>query len=186
MHASLRSSVRPCSLGRGRTANRAAQTRGRGSKKTVIVVDMSGSNTARRKRPVVKVGIDVYLACGLLDEYVKSLSVAIKQESGFKTTPWCGYLGNKVRATCERPIGTALTTSPVFLLELIDCQTEVIVRYGAVRKSELYPDEWTVERFVSPRDWLTNLSVLLTRATPTIVREVQTALAKAGEIPSRK
>lgn len=132
---------------------------------------------------MVEASIGVFLARGLLDDYVKSISVAIKQQTGFKTTPWSGYLGDKLRATCERPIGTALTTSPAFVLELIDGQTEVIVRYGAVRKGELYPDEWTVERFVWTRDWLTNLSVLLTRATPTIVRDLQTVLATAGENP---
>ncbi len=135
---------------------------------------------------MVEASIDVYVARGLLDDYVKSISVAIKQKSGFKSTPRYGYLGNKLRATCERPIGTALTTSPVFVLELIDGQTEVSVRYGAVRKGELHPGEWTVERFVWTPDWLTNLSVLLTRATPTIIGDVLTVLETAGEIPSRK
>ena len=135
---------------------------------------------------MVDASIDVYLARGLLDDYVKSICVAIKHQSGFKTTPWSGYLGDKLRGTCERPIGTALTRSPVLVLELIDGRTDVIVRYGAVRKGELYPEEWTVERFVWTPDWLTNLSELLTRATPTIVRDVQTVLATAGEIPSRK
>jgi hypothetical protein len=135
---------------------------------------------------VVEASIDVYVARGLLDDYVKSISVAIKHQTGFKTTPRYGYLGNKLRATCERPIGTALTTSPVFVLELIDGQTVVIVRYGTVRNGELYPEEWMIERFVWTPDWMTNLSVLLTSATPTIVRDVQTVLATAGEIPSHK
>src|SRR5207244_5365986 len=135
-----------------------------------------------RKRPVVEASIDVYVARGLLDDYVKSLSVEIKQQSCVKTSSRYGYLGNKLRATCERPIGTALTTSPVFVLELIDAQTEVIVRYGAVRNGELYPAEWNVERFGWTPDWLTNLSVLLTCATPMILRDVQAVLEKAGEM----
>ena len=73
---------------------------------------------------MVDASIDVYLARGLLDDYVKSICVAIKHQSGFKTTPWSGYLGDKLRGTCERPIGTALTRSPVLVLELIDGQTE--------------------------------------------------------------
>jgi hypothetical protein len=72
------------------------------------------------------------------------------------------------------------------VLELIDGRTDVIVRYGAVRKGELYPEEWTVERIGWTPEWLTNLSELLTRATPTIVRDVQTVLATGGEISSRK
>jgi hypothetical protein len=143
-------------------------------------------NTARRKPQVVEASVDVYKARGLLDDYVKSVSVAIKQKSGFETTPRGAYLGNTFRATCERPYGTALTTSPVFVLEVIDSHTEVSVRYGAIRKGELDPDEWTVERFVWTPDWLTNLSVLLARATPTIIGDVLTVLETAGEVPSRK
>jgi hypothetical protein len=135
---------------------------------------------------MVDTSIDVYPARGLLDDFVKSMCVAIKHQSSFKTTPWSGYLGDKLRGTCERPIGTALTRSPVLVLELIDGRTDVVVRYGAVGKGELYPEKWTVERIVWTPDWLTNLSELLTRATPTIVRDVQTGLATAGEIPSRK
>jgi hypothetical protein len=135
---------------------------------------------------MVDATIDVYPARGLLDDYVKSICAAIKRQSGFKTTPWSGYLGDKLRGTCERPIGTALTRSPVLVLELIDGRTDVIVRYGAVRKGELYPEEWTVERIGWTPEWLTNLSELLTRATPTIVRDVQTVLATGGEISSRK
>jgi len=135
---------------------------------------------------VVEASVDVYKARGLLDDYVKSISVAIKQKSGFKTTPRGGYLGNKFRATCERPNGTALTTSPVFVLEVIDSQTEVSVRYGAVRKGALQPDEWTVERFAWTPDWLADLSALLTRATPTILGDVLAVLETSGEVPSRK
>jgi hypothetical protein len=135
---------------------------------------------------MVDASIDVYLARGLLDDYVKSICVAIKQQSGFKTTPWSGYLGDRLRGTCERPIGTALTRSPVLVLELIDGQTEVIVQYGAVRHGDMSPDEWTVERFVWTLDWLTNLSALLTRATPAIISEVLADLETAGDRPSRK
>jgi hypothetical protein len=135
---------------------------------------------------VVEASVDVYKARGLLDDYVKSISVAIKQKSGFESTPRGGYLGNKFRATCERPNGTALTTSPVFVLEVIDSQTEVTVRYGAVRKSELDPDEWRVERFAWTRDWLADLSALLTRATPAIIGDVLRVLETSGDIPSPK
>jgi hypothetical protein len=69
---------------------------------------------------------------------------------------------------------------------LIDGRTDVIVRYGAVRKGELSPEDWTVERIVWTPDWSTNLTELLTRATPTILRDVQTVLATGGEISSRK
>jgi hypothetical protein len=134
----------------------------------------------------VEASVDVYKARGLLVDYVTSISVAIEQKSGFKTTPRGGYLGNKFRATCERPIGTALTTSPVFVLEVIDSQTEVSVRYGAVRKGALQPDEWSVERFTWTPDWLANLSALLTRATPTIIGDVLAVLETAGEVPSHK
>jgi hypothetical protein len=47
---------------------------------------------------VVEASVDVYMARGLLDDYVESISVAIKQKSGFKTTPRAGYLGNRFRA----------------------------------------------------------------------------------------
>ena len=135
---------------------------------------------------MVQASVDVYLARGLLDDYVKSISVAIKQQSGFKTTPRSAYLGNKLRATCARPLGTAMTTSPVFVLELIDGQTEVFVQYGVVRHGDSHQDELTVERFVWTPDWLTNLSALLTRASPAIISDVIAVLETAGEIPQRK
>jgi hypothetical protein len=135
---------------------------------------------------MIKTSVDVYKARGLLDDYVKSISVEIEQKSGFKTMPRGGYLGNEFRATCERPSGTALTSSPVFVLEVTDRQTEVSVRYGAVRRGELHPADWRVECFVWTPDWLGNLSALLTRATPTIIADVLTVLETAGEIPSRK
>ena len=135
---------------------------------------------------MVEASVDVYKARGLLDDYVESVSVAIKQKSCFETTPRGGYLGNKFRATCERPNGTALTTSPVFVLEVIDSQIEVTVRYGAVCKGKLHPDEWTVKRFAWTPDWLANLSALLTSATPAIIGDVLKVLETAGEIPSAK
>jgi len=79
-----------------------------------------------------------------------------------------------------------LTTSPVFVLEVIDSKTEVSVPYGAVRKGALQPDEWTVERFAWTPDWLADLSALLTRATPTILGDVLAVLETTGEVPSRK
>ena len=135
---------------------------------------------------MIQTSVDVYKARGLLDDYVKSISIAIEQKSGFKTMPRGGYLGNEFRATCERPSGTALTASPVFVLEVTDRQTEVSVRYGAVREGELQPAQWTVECLVWTPDWLVDLSALLTRATPTIIADVLTVLETAGEIPSRK
>src|SRR5437868_2382997 len=112
------------------------------------------SNDAHEFDPDLDTG-DVWLARGLLNDFVQSISAAVRQQSGFKTIPWCGYLRlgpedlrpevrgsrgawdvaadnsngiHEVRGACERPPGASLRGTPVFLLELI-AGPELVVTY---------------------------------------------------------
>jgi hypothetical protein len=53
---------------------------------------------------MVDASIDVYLARGLLDDYVKSMCVAIKHQSGFKTRHGVDILVTGFAARVSAPL----------------------------------------------------------------------------------
>jgi hypothetical protein len=138
--------------------------------------------------------LDVYLARGLVGDYVTDLVASMRKAIGLKTIPTIGLIAcpddadraDKLRATCELQTEGGLEHSVVFVLELMDDLTElahssngarpnsgererVVVRYGRVCPGELDPDHWVTRRFEwTPYwwtpGWLTELHTILAGA----------------------